>query len=78
MSAGQGMKTKRDYPYWIKERVNPQIGTYFVACGQMSKTEAKKHEDPMYGRNAMHKFGSKRAYNARLRQLAKEGKAVQT
>ena len=55
--------------YWIKERNNPQLGTYFVACGQMSAKDAWKHEKPLYGVNTMHSFTSRRAYETRLLEL---------
>lgn len=30
--------------FYIKERHNPQTGVYYVACGQMSKQQAKSYE----------------------------------
>lgn len=68
---------KRVKPWWIKERDNPQLGTYFVACGQMSKTAAKKHETPLYGFNIMHRFDTEEAYQAELAALKKRKERVQ-
>jgi len=62
--------------YYIKERYNPQTGTYFVAEGQMTKTEAKRHEKPIYGWNIMHGFDSLAAYEKRLGELKSEGRRV--
>jgi len=67
---------KRTKKYYIKERFNVQLGTYYVACGQMSKTAAKKMESPIYGVNVMHSFDSEEAYNARLSSLREAGHRV--
>ena len=65
------MKTIK--PYWIKERNTPQLGTYYVPYGQMSRAKAKKHEKSLYGYNIMHAFKNEAAYLARLTKLrAKE------
>jgi hypothetical protein len=63
--------------YWIKERQNPQLGTYYVACGLMFKSEAKRMASPLYGDNIMHRFYTKDAYDARLAELRAKGEAVQ-
>lgn len=63
--------------YWIKERYNPQLGTYYVACGQMSKTAAARHTRPIYGDNLMHRFDTEDAYKARLTELRQKGERVQ-
>lgn len=63
--------------FWIKERHNPQLGTYWVACGKMSKADARKCERPLYGFNIMHAFDSEEAYNARLDELRKAKERVQ-
>lgn len=62
---------RRQRQYWIKARYNPQLGTYYVACGQMSKTAAKMHERPMYGDNVMHGYATESEYQARLTELRK-------
>lgn len=68
------MKTK---PYWIKERHNPQLGVYYVACGQMSRTAAKQQEGGVYGRNYMHPYDTESTYQARLTELSEKGEKVQ-
>lgn len=68
---------KKQQPFWIKERHNPQLGVYYVACGQMSKTAAKNHEKPLYGSNIMHEYETEEAYQDRLAELLATGKSVQ-
>lgn len=71
------MSGKTKYLWWIKERHNPQIGTYYVAYGQRSKTEAKMFERPVYGSNIMHPFKNEADYKKRLDELIKQGQEVQ-
>lgn len=73
----QAKPTKRPKSWWIKERNNPQLGVYYVACGQLSWTEAKRNEKPLYGSNRMLQFASEADYNGALERLRKEGKRVQ-
>ena len=68
---------RRHRPWWVKERHNPQLGIYHVACGQMSKTAAKKHEDCKYGYNIMRPFGTEKEYTAHLEYLREKGERVQ-
>lgn len=68
---------KSEYPWWICERRNPQLGVYYIGYGQMSKTAAKEHEKPGYGRNTMHQYPNEEAYKARLADLKKAGESVQ-
>lgn len=63
--------------FWIKERHNPQLGVYYVACGQMSKMEAKKHETSLYGSNVMHSFATKEEYDTEILALKAAGDRVQ-
>jgi hypothetical protein len=61
---------KREYPFWIKERFNPQIGTYFTGMGRMSKTAAKKWEDNcLYGSDIMHRYDNESDYNKELAKV---------
>jgi len=64
-------------PYWIKERGNPQLGTYYVAMGQMPTREAKKYEDALYGMNIMHRFKTRTDYESRIDELRSQGEKVQ-
>ncbi len=67
------MKPKR---FWIKERYNPQLGTYYVGCGAMSIKAARGMERPLYGDNIMHEYPSEADYLAKLAELRKLGKNV--
>ena len=63
--------------FWIKERFNPQLGVYYVACGQISLKQAARFERPVYGENTMHKFDSEADYLARLQVLREMGQRIQ-
>jgi len=63
--------------WWLKERDNPQLGTYWVACGKLSKTAAKRMEYSLYGCNIMHSFETETAYLERIEELKKQGERVQ-
>lgn len=67
----------RKMKYWIKQRFNPQLGVYYVACGQRTKTEAKAAERSLYGSNVMLPYDTEEAYNARLKELRDAGERVQ-
>lgn len=62
--------------FYIMERQNPQTGVYYVAMGQLSKAEAKKHEKPLYGYNIMHSFGTEEEYSAEIFALKTAGERV--
>ena len=62
--------------FWIKERQNPQLGTYYTACGQMTKTVAKKCEQSIYGHNQMHRFDTEASYLTKLAELRAAGERV--
>jgi len=62
---------KRARRFWIKERHNPQLGIYFVPCGQMSEAVARRATLTLYGENFMHPFATEAAYNERLAELRK-------
>lgn len=67
-----------DPPYWIRERQNPQLGTYFVAEGQMSKTAAKRYETgSLYGGNVMHRYENEIKYINAIEKLKKAGERIQ-
>lgn len=64
--------------FWIKERHNPQLGVYYVACGQMTVKDARKYENgSLYGYNVMHRCANERAYQKRLAELKEAGESVQ-
>jgi hypothetical protein len=64
---------KRIKSYWIKERHNPQFEKpYYVACGQLSKTEAKRKEKTSYGTNIMLEYATETEYNKALKKFKKD------
>lgn len=63
-------------PYWIKERDNPQLGVYYVACGQMAVRTADRATRPLYGSNRMLRFDTKTEYETKLQQLREAGERV--
>lgn len=77
MPADGAVNGKRFKPWWICERRNPQLGTYYIAEGRLSKTAANERESPGYGRNIMHRFKTEEAYKDKIRQLEAEGNKVQ-
>ena len=64
--------------WWIKQRYNPQIGVYYVPCGQLTVKEAKKKESPLYGDNYMMPFATEARYLAEIAHLKAEGQRVST
>lgn len=64
--------------WWIKERDNPQLGRYFILCGQMGQRTAKQYETgSVYGRNIMHSFDTEDAYNERIQKLRDNNESIQ-
>ena len=72
-AVGVQRMVRRHRPWWVKERHNPQLGRYYVACGQMSKTAARKHENCKYGYNIMRPFDTEKEYNVYLDYLRESG-----
>ena len=62
--------------YWIKERHNPQLGVYYVLCGQMPVKEAEAFESPLYGNNVMHRYRTEKEYNEAIESLEKAGAKI--
>ena len=62
--------------FWIKERHNPQLGVYWVTCGQMKISEAKKYEKSSYGNNYMHKFKTEEEYKAKITEIISDGETL--
>ena len=60
------MKTLK---YWIKQRLNPQIGTYYIGMGQMTIAKAKTQEQALYGTNIMLKFDTEEDYEKKIKEL---------
>lgn len=62
--------------WWIKIRKNPQIGTKYTACGQMSVKDTKAKEKTVYGSNWMERWRTEDGYKERIRQLVLIGERV--
>lgn len=64
--------------FYLKERHNPQFGKpYYVAEGQLTKSDAKKKEKPSYGDNYMLSYDTKEEYTAAINKLESAGFIVQ-
>ena len=63
--------------FYIKERHNPQLKKpYYVACGQLSKKEAAKNENSVYGTNIMMPYSTEVDYKNAIEQLEQKGYTV--
>lgn len=62
--------------FWLRQRINPQLGTYWVLCGQITVKEAKAYEKALYGDNVMHSFTTEAAYNAKIEELRKSNATI--
>ena len=64
--------------FWIKQRHNPQLGTYYVGYGRITTKEALRMENgSLYGSNVMHKYTSEGEYMAKIESLKASGERVQ-
>ena len=63
--------------YWIKQRYNPQLGTYYITMGQLTAKDAKAHEKTIFGHNTMHRFDSHEKYQDEIEKLQAAGERVQ-
>ncbi len=69
------MKTGKKF--YIKERHNPQFDKpYYVACGQLTKKDAKAMESPLYGDNHMIEYQTEQEYNGAIEKLKSDGYSV--
>lgn len=59
--------------FYLKERISPVFGKHFVLCGKLSRAEAERRGNPLFGKNIMHGFDSQQAYTDRITELKKEG-----
>lgn len=63
--------------YYIKKRFNPQSDDpYYVACGQLSKAEAKRKGKAIYGHNEMLEYVTAEEYNRAIERLKANGFTV--
>lgn len=64
----------RKLSYWIKKRLNPQFEKeYYVACGQLTKKDARRKERSLYGENFMLEFKTEQEYITALESLKEKG-----
>ena len=63
--------------YYLRERINPQIGRYWVRCGLLSKAAAKKQQNSLYGHNIMHSFATSAEYEQKIAELVANKEDVQ-
>ena len=62
---------------WIKRRVNPQLGTYYVPMGRISVKKALEYEEKTsYGYNYMERYSTEQEYEKRILELRINGERV--
>ena len=68
---------KKPLKFYIRQRYNPQVGTFFVPSGQLTYAEARHAETRcIYGANKMLSFITKKDYEAAIAVLRAEGNCV--
>ena len=65
--------------FYIGERINPQFAkSYYIAYGQLTKKEALKKEDCIYGEIYLTGYNTKAEYNAERKNYAMMGLVLLT
>ncbi len=60
--------------YYIKERHNPQFKyPYYIECGKISKKDADKMTNPIYGYNVMLSYKTEQEYNQAIAEIKSKG-----
>ena len=62
--------------FYIKERHNPQTGVYYVQEGQLTKKDAEKKENTLYGSVIMEAYDTKKEYETAIEKLKAGGARV--
>jgi hypothetical protein len=63
--------------FYIGERINPQLNkSYYRAYGQLTKLEAKRKENPIYGSMIITSYNTEEEYNKELDKLRNEGFSI--
>lgn len=63
-----------DKKFYLKERHNPQLGKpYYVPLGQISKKEALKNKNCIYGYNNILEFDNIDEYQAAIAEKKENG-----
>lgn len=57
--------------WYIVERRNPQLGTYYYSIGQRTKKDAMKYENAIYGRNAVLSYETQEQHDKALAELCR-------
>lgn len=65
--------------WWIKERENPQLGTYYVALGELSKSKARRSSRgrSIYGASRLIELKTEVDYLKALEKLKADGHKIQ-
>jgi hypothetical protein len=65
---------KTTLKFYIGERSNPQLKKpYYVSYGQLTKKDAKKKEDCLYGSMSLTSYETDEEYNSAISKLETEG-----
>jgi hypothetical protein len=68
---------KRVKLFYIGERSNPQLRKpYYKAYGQLSKADAKRKENCLYGSMWLTAYETEEQYLAALEQIKESGKTI--
>ena len=69
---------KRIKLYYIGWRGNPQLknGGYYKAFGQLSKAEAKRKEQTVYGSMWLYEYETEEQYNSALTKYKEAGHSI--
>lgn len=59
--------------YYIGLRTNPQLKSYYVAYGQLTKKDAKAKENCVYGSMSLTSYESENEYQAKIDELKENG-----
>lgn len=62
--------------WYLMERDNPQLGTYWVAKGPFTKADAPGKSKSVYGGVTYHAFDTEEEYNAKIAELKANGERV--
>jgi hypothetical protein len=65
---------KTPLKFYIGERSNPQLKkSYFVTYGRLTKKDAQKKEDCLYGSMSLTPYETEEEYNTAISKLEEEG-----
>ena len=67
----------KNFKFYIGERVNPQFNkSYFKIYGQLSKLDAKRKEDCVYGSMYLTSYDNEEKYNTEIARLKEAGFSI--